>query len=108
VESINNWNGCGLYFGAIWRMRTAGPRVLHHTDMLANLLCPELRRLQQGYESSVRRWGNVFLQDAGLINGPAFTETDRGETYREKDEAKARLIAHGDFCLLCSARYRLV
>jgi len=78
-------------------------RGLHHTGMQANLLCAELRRLQQGYEVAVVRWGNVFLQEAGLINGPAFTETDRRETYREKDEAKALLLAHADLCLLCAA-----
>jgi hypothetical protein len=42
-------------------------------------------------------------KDAGLINGPAFTETDLKETYRVKDEAKALLLARGGSCLLCAA-----
>jgi hypothetical protein len=74
--------------------------------MAANLQCPELRRLQQSYESAVRRWGNVLLQRAGLINGPAFTGTDLGEAYRERDEAKARLASHMDSCLVCVPYYR--
>jgi hypothetical protein len=76
-------------------------RLDYESPTVTNLQCPELERLRRGYESAVRRWGNVLLQAAGLISGPAFTETDLVETYRERDEAKARILAHADCCLLC-------
>jgi hypothetical protein len=57
--------------------------------MATYLQCPELERLRRGYEFAVRRWGNVLLLEAGLINGPAVTETDLVGTCRERDEAKA-------------------
>jgi hypothetical protein len=66
--------------------------------------CPELARLKRSYESAVRRWGHVLLQDAKLINGPVFAGSALGESFRERDEAKARLVAHRDSCFWCGAK----
>ncbi len=70
--------------------------------------CPEYKRLRWDYEVALRRWGDVLLDQHGVILGGDFKRAlelrkDAGD---ERDAANKRLEDHKRSCPVCREAIR--
>jgi hypothetical protein len=76
-------------------------------DGSASMTCLERQRLQQLYDASLRRWGQVAASSQLFGQSAYLTEEVRLRTLAERDAAQNRLLMHQRVCGTCRLKLKV-